>query len=145
MESNGFTLQSTDRRVESGCSLYRPDALIDLVLFEVDVEIDEHQHVNYPIECEIIRMIMIHQDFGGKPVVFVRFNPDAYQSPVKSVDYKSRERILFDVLNSLRNVREIRYSILVCYLFYDGFDGMIRFKSLDSIGRQMNEVSDPFV
>lgn len=145
LESNGFKLESTDRRVEGGCTLYRPDTLIDFVLFETDVEIDEYQHENYPADCEIIRMIMIYQDFGGKPVIFIRFNPDSYQSSVKSVNYNGRERILLDLLNSFRNVREIKYPLLVCYLFYDGFDGMIRFRSLDPISRQMTDVSNVFV
>jgi hypothetical protein len=145
IESNGFKPESTDRKVEGGCTLYRPDILLDFQLFETDVEIDENQHDSYPPECEIIRMIMLHQDFGGKPVVFLRFNPDTYQSPVKCVDYKGRERILLDLLNSFRNVKEIKYPLLVCYLFYDGFDGKIQFKSLDPITRQMIDVSNVFV
>lgn len=145
IESNGFKFDSLDRPVEGGCTKYRPDGLIDFKLFEVDVEVDEDQHRSYPPECEIIRMIMIHQDFGGKPVIFIRFNPDSYESPINSIDYRERERILLDLIGSFHNVKEIKYPLLVCYLFYDGYDGQIRFKSFDPLSKQMEEVLHPFV
>jgi hypothetical protein len=145
LESNGFKFDSLDRPVEGGCTKYRPDGLIDFKLFEVAVEVDEHQHESYPLECEIIRMIMIHQDFGGKPVIFIRFNPDSYESSGKSINYKEREKILLNLLSLFHNVTELKYPLIVCYLFYDGFDGQVKFKSLDSFSRIMVDVTDPFI
>jgi len=143
VQSNGFQFESVDKIIPNGCTKYRPDGLIDYVLFEVDLEVDEDQHSSYPHECEIIRMIMIHQDYGGKPVIFIRFNPDSYETDESPcISYKDREKTLINLLKSLRNIKEIKYPLLVCYLYYDGFDGTIRFYSLDSITRKMKEVND---
>lgn len=44
------------------------------------VECDENQHGSYACECELGRMITLFQDYGGMPVVFIRYNPDNYIS-----------------------------------------------------------------
>jgi hypothetical protein len=65
-----------DRIIEGGCSLRRPDILIDLLTHSIIIECDENQHINY--ECENKRMMEIFQDLGSRPMVFIRFNPDKY-------------------------------------------------------------------
>jgi hypothetical protein len=44
----------------------------------VVVEIDEHKHEQYECSCENKRMMAISRDFDHRPLVFLRFNPDAY-------------------------------------------------------------------
>jgi hypothetical protein len=58
-----------------GCHRRRPDVFIDLYNYCVMIEIDEHQHKNYL--CEEKRMMEIFESLGSRPLVVLRFNPDA--------------------------------------------------------------------
>jgi hypothetical protein len=65
-----------DRRVE--CHLYRPDFVFDLGSHTVVVEIDENQHRSYDTSCDNKRLMSIFEGLGSRPMVMIRFNPDAY-------------------------------------------------------------------
>ena len=67
-----------DKRVKDGCSGRRPDLLLDLGSHIVIVEIDENKHSNYESTCEIKRLNQLSIDLHHRPIVFIRFNPDAY-------------------------------------------------------------------
>ena len=67
-----------DKRVQDGCSLRRPDLLLDMGSHIIIVEVDENQHSDYDCSCEHKRLMQISQDLGHRPIVFIRFNPDAY-------------------------------------------------------------------
>jgi hypothetical protein len=67
-----------DKRVEEGCSARRPDVRIDFGTHTVLVECDENQHRGY--SCENKRMMELFLDCGGRPLVVLRLNPDAYES-----------------------------------------------------------------
>ena len=67
-----------DKRVQDGCSLRRPDLLLDLGSHILIVEIDEYKHSEYDCSCENKRLMEISQDLQHRPIVFIRFNPDAY-------------------------------------------------------------------
>ena len=66
-----------DRRVDGGCSLRRPDMYIDCLTHVVLQETDETQHRN-GYSCENKRQMELLLDFGSRPIVFIRFNPDSY-------------------------------------------------------------------
>ena len=68
-----------DMIISCGCSKRRPDMFLDLAIFVIVIEIDENQHTDYDSNCETKRMMEISQDVGGRPVVFIRFNPDDYK------------------------------------------------------------------
>jgi hypothetical protein len=68
----------SDKAVQGGCSLRRPDILIDLGFQVLIVEIDENQHTNYDCSCENKRVMQLSIDVGHRPIVFIRFNPDEY-------------------------------------------------------------------
>jgi hypothetical protein len=70
-----------DKIVEGGCSNKRPDIAIDFGSHCLMIEIDEHRHMNY--ECEHKRMLQLYEDIGFRNIVFLRFNPDAYQEDKK--------------------------------------------------------------
>jgi hypothetical protein len=62
-----------------GCSLRRPDCYIDKFTHVVIVECDENQHKDKEYtSCENKRTMELFQDFGNRPIVFIRFNPDSY-------------------------------------------------------------------
>lgn len=77
-----------DKCVQGGCSRRRPDLLVDLESHIIIVEVDENQHSEYNCSCETERINQLSEDVKYKPIVFIRFNPDAYTSldgmPVKS-------------------------------------------------------------
>jgi len=67
-----------DKIISNGCSKRRPDLLLDLEYQILIIEIDENQHIDYGCSCENKRLMEISLDLGNRPVVFIRFNPDAY-------------------------------------------------------------------
>jgi hypothetical protein len=67
-----------DIKVPEGCSRRRPDVMIDFGAFVLIVEIDEDQHQTYDPSCENRRTMELSTDIGHRPLVIVRFNPDAY-------------------------------------------------------------------
>ena len=66
-----------DKRVE--CHLYRPDFVFDLGSHTIVVEIDENQHKTYDTSCDNKRLMSIFQGLGSRPMVMIRFNPDAHK------------------------------------------------------------------
>lgn len=69
----------TDKKIEDGCSLRRPDLLLDLGYQVIIVEIDETQHRNYEEICNNRRTMEISKDLDHRPIIFIRFNPDSYK------------------------------------------------------------------
>ena len=68
----------TDKKVNDGCSIRRPDILVDLGYQVLIIEIDENAHQDYDCSCENKRIMELSQDVGHRPIVFIRFNPDSY-------------------------------------------------------------------
>ena len=69
-----------DKRVADGCSAKRPDLLCDLGDQVIMIEVDEDQHTAYDCSCENKRLMELSQDIGHRPMVLLRFNPDAYDN-----------------------------------------------------------------
>jgi len=68
----------TDKTIADGCSKRRPDMLLDMGSHVVILEIDENRHQYYTCSCESKRVMELSQDLGNRPLVVIRFNPDAY-------------------------------------------------------------------
>lgn len=133
LKANQLQYIYNDEKVKEGCSLYRPDFVFDNETFMVVLEIDEHQHESYSKNCELARMVQLFQDFGGIPVVFIRFNPDSYIDNEGNVcdSYIGRRNLLLRVLKGLRNEESIKEPLSIIYLYYDGFDGKINRQLID--------------
>jgi hypothetical protein len=69
-----------DKRVEDGCSGYRPDIRVDFGSHVLIIEVDENRHDNYDCSCESKRLFEISQDLGCRPISLIRFNPDQYEN-----------------------------------------------------------------
>jgi hypothetical protein len=67
-----------DKIIQDGCSNRRPDIYLDLGYQILIIEVDENQHRQYEDICENKRMMILSQDVGHRPIVFIRFNPDKY-------------------------------------------------------------------
>jgi hypothetical protein len=115
---------SADKIPEGSCFKYRPDLVWDFSTHICILDIDENQHKSYTCECEQARMINLTQDYGGIPVVWIRFNPDSYVDKLgkKFVsNYNNRIPVLVKMLNSIKLHRPKTLSSAV-YLYYDDFD-----------------------
>ena len=91
-----FILQSfpsftwiTDKRIQFGCSKRRPDLLLDLGYQVVIIEVDENQHITYDSSCENKRIMEISKDISHRPIIFIRFNPDGFNSLGGSINIKN--------------------------------------------------------
>ena len=130
-ESNGINFDYHDKIIQDAtrCSARRPDFIIDKGTFKVIVEVDEYQHSSYERECEITRMKQIYFDLGGYNVVFIRYNPDKFVDNLGNKGKTTkllREKLLCETILSFDRVENIENPIEVYYLFYDGFDGMVK-------------------
>ena len=65
-------------KVQDGCSSRRPDLLLDMGSHIIIIEVDENKHTDYDCSCEHKRLMQLSQDLHHRPIVFIRFNPDAY-------------------------------------------------------------------
>ncbi|MDD4930604.1 MAG: hypothetical protein PHG66_00420 [Candidatus Colwellbacteria bacterium] len=115
-----------DKIPDDGCHRYRPDFLIDCGTHVIIVECDEFQHSSYNEDCEKIRMINIHQGFGGLKVMFVRFNPDGYTDhnlkKIKAGITSHRiNRLISTVKGCIQHVPNDIISVI--RLFYDEDNG----------------------
>jgi hypothetical protein len=85
-----------------GCSKKRPDIFYDLPTHCVIVEIDENQHKSYNEICECSRINEIVNGIGGRPVVFIRYNPDksynTYKDKKKEIKFTEQKKL--DLLTS---------------------------------------------
>jgi len=68
-----------DKKVSDGCSKKRPDIAVDCLTHIVIIEVDENGHNSDEYcSCENKRMMQLFIDYGNRPIIFVRFNPDSY-------------------------------------------------------------------
>lgn len=133
-----------DKRVEGGCSRRRPDVLADLGSCVLIVEVDENEHSSYDCTCENKRLMQLFMDAGSRPLIMIRFNPDAYVQrsgtevkscwgvtkaqelcivkPSKKVEWSCRLAALKNAvdlqLELIKDVEQLR-EISVVHLFYD--------------------------
>jgi len=87
-----------DRRLAPNKSRRRPDIYAIFESFILIVEVDENQHDCYDASDENKRLQQLQQDANGKPLAFIRFNPDQYldehRNKVKSCWRKYKDGIL---------------------------------------------------
>ena len=105
----GFTWVA-DKKIQDGCSLRRPDLLLDMGSHIVIVEIDENKHTDYDCSCEHKRLMQISQDLQHRPIAFIRFNPDSYTTPdgvlIKSCWRLNKQGVMLIVKNKQKEWEE---------------------------------------
>lgn len=57
---------------------------VPLQYYNIVLEVDENEHVNYIAVCEIGRLHALAESFGGEPLIVVRYNPNATISRAKA-------------------------------------------------------------
>jgi hypothetical protein len=124
----GIVVDARDKVLEPGpgCGRERPDFLIvggpgQNGAWFVIVECDEDQHAHFTPECEDIRMRNLTERLKA-PVVFIRFNPDAYTA-LRPWPLKDRYKVLVHwVKVAVATGPRPGETISVLQLFYDGFE-----------------------
>ena len=134
-----------DKQVDGGCSRKRPDVMLDCLTHVVIQETDEHQHEGYECTCEDKRMMQLFEDVGRRPLVLVRFNPDAYKAAdgskvsscfmyhpqlglpmvptVRRAAWQQRLHVLSERL--IHHVQTIpEREVTLEHLYYDGFHAL---------------------
>ncbi len=105
----------------SQCGRFRPDFVYKWNKGVLVLEFDEEMHRVYPKRCELERMVQVTLGYGGKPVFWIRYNPDKFK--VNGITYdtprKNREEILLTLLQDTLGNADYNHFMTICYLFYD--------------------------
>ena len=80
------------------CGKYRIDFLFKSPIQVVALEVDEFGHKDYDLRCELLRMAEAFHGFGGRPVHWIRYNPDAFK--IDGVTRKMPRAELMDLLKA---------------------------------------------
>jgi hypothetical protein len=108
----------TDQKITGGCSRRRPDIAIDLYTHIIILECDEEQHKEY--NCENKRIMELFQDFGNRPMVILRFNPDSFidenkkkQKGCFGYSDKNKQLIIYPIFETRINsfIDQIKYHV----------------------------------
>jgi hypothetical protein len=128
-----------DKRISSNGSRHRPDFLIKSNFGYIIVEVDENQHNKHLEIEEMNRMKVIYHDVQhiapGKQVLFIRYNPDKYDSPCPPLFINKGEKrleYLLIVINSMNQLSSIGTALGYVKLFYDNFNGNPHIQVLDT-------------
>jgi hypothetical protein len=124
-------LYASDQVIDSECSRRRPDFVYHLGTHVLIIEVDEGQHKSYlctaygddkvgRMKGENIRMVQAAQCFDGLPVLYLRYNPDAYKG-VK-VSEPERRGTLVRWVKACLVKEDWMEGVKVKYLFYDQYD-----------------------
>ena len=134
---NNIIELSCDKIINKKCNLYRPDLPYDCGSHILVIECDENQHKNYNWEsctnnkslehAEEKRMYEIMIAFEGKPVIFLRYNPDSFSvKGVTNKKYTVNKRL--EILKKWveycmkMDISEIKGLVQYKKLFYDEYE-----------------------
>ncbi len=123
-----------NQKVENSCSNRIPDFIIDITYGILIIENDENQHKARTCECEQTRMIGIYNDYGSKPVHFIRFNPDKYLNNTNK-SLSVRHNFLYKQIKYIEN-NSLEFftrnnTLSVSYLYYDNFNDVFEVNKID--------------
>jgi hypothetical protein len=102
------------------CKAYRVDFVFERAEGVVLLEYDEAMHSDRDRRCELVRQGEVALGYGGRPVHWIRFNPDAFEVGGQTRRTSTKERMDF-VLGALRSalaVADYAHLITVDYVCY---------------------------
>jgi hypothetical protein len=128
-----------NKQINGGCSKRRPDIFIGLLTHSIIIEIDEEQHKKYDDLCEKVRINELYTDLGDRPLILIRFNPDAYIKDGKKMpssfethrsldvpiiankeEWSMRMDLLTDTIEKyINNIPQEKDQLTIEYLFYN--------------------------
>ena len=104
---------------------YRVDFVFEGLFHVVALEYDERMHSDRDQHCELVRMGRVSLGYQGKPVHWVRFNPDAFKvgGATQKTGIKEREGVLLRVLQAACCAVAGASPITIHYVCYDAPQG----------------------
>jgi hypothetical protein len=105
----------------SQCGKYRPDFVYEWDEGVLILEYDEFQHKDLIKRCELVRQAEVSMGFGGKPIMWFRFNPDAFkvEGTTMRTSKETREALLLDILRKHMGNENYDFLIQIVYICYD--------------------------
>ena len=85
------------------------------------MECDEKQHSEYTKRCELVRQAEVSLGFGGLPVHWIRYNPDAFKinHTTRVTKREERESTLLRHLQLALTRPDYEHFITITYICYD--------------------------
>ena len=132
------------------CGKYRADFLYEWAEGVLILEYDEYAHANRDKRCELVRMAQMSLGYGGRPVFFIRYNPDAFKVAGKTLITArvAREKELLKVLQAMIGDADYDHFLTIKYLFYnkpetsdDNFIQTFKFPRLEDYEKWVDEVA----
>ena len=138
LESNNILFKA-NHKIDFKCGMLKDDVnlsccYIDFVIeiyneYEkltgiIFLEVDEHQHEQYGVACEVRRMVDVYQSLVTEgntlPITFIRYNPDEFKVHDKKIKITkaNKEKSLLKTIND--NKFEKPFSTI--YMYYDTID-----------------------
>jgi len=113
------------------CGIYRPDFVFERDAGVVIDEYDENGHQKYNLRCELVRQAEVSLGYGGRPVHWIRYNPDYFSMGNQTnFDILTRDDMHLKQLQFAIQNPDYDHFIKVDYLFYapmfGGEGGMIQ-------------------
>jgi hypothetical protein len=132
------------------CGKYRLDFVYEWVEGVLVLEYDEHMHSHYGKRCELHRMQEASLGYGGRPVCWIRYNPDAFKvdGSTLTTSRKTREAVLLKIMQDIIGDADYDHFMTIYYLFYDkpentedNFVQKIQFTTLQKYEEWMDSVA----
>ena len=103
------------------CGKYRVDFTFEMLSGVVLLECDEKQHSEYVKRCELVRQAEVALGYGGLPVHWIRYNPDAFKinGTTRVTKQGERESTLLRNLQLALTRPDYEHFITVTYICYD--------------------------
>lgn len=103
------------------CGKYRVDFTFETPSGVVLLECDEKQHSEYVKRCELVRQAEVALGYGGLPVHWIRYNPDAFKinGTTRVTKQKERKSTLLRHLQLALTRPDYEHFITVTYICYD--------------------------
>jgi len=106
------------------CGNYRPDYVLETDVGVTIDEYDENGHGSYKLRCELIRQSVISSGYGGRPVHWIRYNPDYFSfNGGPNPDNQTRDAIHLKHLQFAQQNPDYEFPMKVDYLFYQPMFG----------------------
>jgi hypothetical protein len=103
------------------CGGYRPDFVYEWVEGVLILEFDEQMHSDRIKRCELVRMSEVSHGYGGRPVFWIRFNPDAFKvaGETLATSRKKREKVLLTMLQDMVGGADYDHFMTFHYVCYN--------------------------
>jgi hypothetical protein len=103
------------------CGIYRVDFTYENDTGVLLLEYDESMHSDRDRRCELVRQANCSLGYGGRPVHWIRFNPDAFKvdGVTRKTSRKEREAELLNLMQTALNHFDYENVITIDYLCYN--------------------------